>query len=156
MLHNAVHADPRPVLVVEDSDDDFDSVVDAAARANVNNRLVRAVSVDMARCQLAREPAGSFAFMLLDCDLPGLDGMVLLGHIRRDPLLAPLPAVVYTTSVNPRDREAFYGAGANDVHVKNVQYADCLRTLESIFDRWLNPAAVPDEAAGAPHAGQSA
>ena len=144
---HARHADRRPVLVVEDSDDDFDSVVDAAARAKVRNRLVRAATADSARDLLAQQPAGSFAFMLLDYNLPGTDGLVLLGHIRRDPLLAQLPAVVYTTSVNPHDRDAFYRAGANSVHVKDVQYSDCLRTLESIFKQWLNRGAVPDAAA---------
>lgn len=133
----------RPVLVVEDSDDDFGTVLEAASRAKVSNHLVRAADAEVARVLLAHDAAGSFAFILLDYNLPGLDGLALLEMVRRDAALATLPAVVFSTSVNPRDRDAFYLAGANAFHIKNVQHTECLRTLESIFDHWLNRAAAP-------------
>jgi CheY-like chemotaxis protein len=81
--------------------------------------------------------------MLLDFNLAGLDGLALLRHVRGDPVLAALPVVVFTTSVNPRDRDAFYAAGANAYHVKSVRYDICLQTLETIFDYWLNRVALP-------------
>ena len=140
MLPDARSADQRPVLVVEDCDDDFDTVVDAAAHAGVPNALVRAVDADAARHLLTREPATAFAFMLLDSSLPGSDGLTLLEQIRRDGLGSSLPVVVFTTSINPRDRDAFCAAGASAFHVKSVQHVDCLHTLGSIFAQWLNPA----------------
>ena len=140
-------ADLRPVLVVEDSDDDFDTVVIAAARAKVGNLLVRASDADAARRLLAADTAGSFAFMLFDHTLPGPDGLAFLDEVRRDGSLAGLPVVVFTTSVNPRDRAVFFAAGASAFHVKNVQHSDCLDTLQSIFGRWLNGAPPPNDAA---------
>lgn len=145
MSHDRMEVDSRPVLVVEDSDDDFDTVVEAATRARVGNRLIRAADAEMARSLLARDAAGSFAFMLLDYNLPGLDGLAFLEIVRRDPALAALPAVIYTTSVNPRDRDVFLRAGASAFHLKSVQHTDCLRTLESIFDHWLTRAAPPPD-----------
>jgi CheY-like chemotaxis protein len=142
-------------MLVEDSDDDFDTVVDAAIRAHVGNRLVRAADVDAARRLLAFDPADAFAFMLLDYNLPGLDGLVLLDHVRRKSLSTHLPVVVFTTSVNPRDRDVFCEAGASAFHVKSVDYADCMRTLESIFDHWLNRVAPHDGAAALLPARQS-
>ena len=147
MLLEARHADPRSVLVVEDCDDDFDTVVVAAARAQVANRLVRAAEADVAWRLLAVEPVESFAFMLLDYNLQGPDGLSLLDQVRGEGLLARLPVVVFTTSVNPRDREVFYSAGASAFHVKSVQYTDCLNTLESIFGQWLNRVTLPNGAA---------
>ncbi|MFM9916257.1 MAG: response regulator [Rhizobacter sp.] len=141
MSHNRMEGDSRPVLVVEDSDDDFDTVVEAATRAGVGNRLIRAADAEIARSLLAREAAGSFSFILLDYNLPCLDGLAFLEILRRDPVLAALPVVIYTTSVNPRDRDAFLRTGANAFHLKSVQHADSLRTLESIFDHWLTRAA---------------
>ncbi len=149
MLTDAWIADRRPVLVVEDCDDDFDTVLHAAARAGVRNRLVRAVDADAARrllaCDvLACDAAGGFAFVLLDDSLPGVDGLALRDHVRRDGLLAHLPVVVFTTSINPRDRDLFCAAGASAFHVKCVQYTDSLVTLVAIFERWLKRTAPPD------------
>ena len=159
MLHDASyakHTDPRPVLVVEDSADDFDTVVQAAMLANVPNRLIRAADADVAWRLLECSPANAFAFMLLDFDVPGLDGLALLKHLRRDATLPDPPVVVFTTSINPRDRDAFCAAGASAFHVKSVQHADCLHTLESIFSHWLNPAVLRDGAAISPRAGYPA
>jgi len=149
------HTDPRPVLVVEDSDDDFDTVIHAATRANVHNRLLRAADADVALSLLAHTPVSALAFMLLDYDLPGLDGLALLVHVRHDFSPAELPVVVFTTSVNLRDRDAFCAAGASAFHVKSVQYVDCLLTLESIFAQWLNRTALPDDTAISPGTGLS-
>jgi two-component system, chemotaxis family, chemotaxis protein CheY len=147
MRLDATGTDLRPVLVVEDSDDDFDTMLIAAARANVRNPLVRAADADAARRLLATDTAGSFAFMLLDHNLPGPDGLALLDQVRRDGSLAGLPVVVFSTSVNPGDRARFLEAGAGAFHVKSVQYTDCLGTLESIFRHWLNGAPPPNDAA---------
>lgn len=137
------HADLRPVLVVEDCDDDFDTVVVAAAQARVANRLVRATDADTAWQLLASASAGPFAFMRLDFNLSGFDGLALLYQVRRNKLLAQLPVVVLTTSINPRDRDAFCAAGASAFHVKPVQYTDGLHTLVAIFDRCLRGIALP-------------
>ena len=144
MTHGQLAANRRPVLVVEDCADDFDTVVEAAARAGVGNRLVHAVDADGAQRLLGGEAAGGFAFMLLDQNLPGTDGLSFLKQLRRDPLLSRLPTVILTSCGNPRDRDAFYDAGANAYHVKAVHYLDSLRTLEQIFGYWLNSAALPD------------
>ena len=143
MLHNAncaPYTDLRAVLVVDDSADDFDTVVQAAMLAKVPNRLIRATDADVAWRLLGCSPVTAFAFVLLDFDLPGLDGLALLKHLRRDATLLDLPVVVFTTSINPRDRDAFCAAGASAFHVKSVQHVDCLHTLGSIFAQWLNPA----------------
>ncbi len=149
------HTDPRPVLVVEDSDDDFDTVMHAATLANVHNHLIRAADADVAQSLLACTSANAFAFMLLDYNLPGLDGLALLDQVRRDYSPVDLPVVVFTTSVNPRDRDDFLAAGASAFHIKSVQHADCLHTLESIFVHWLNRTASPNDAAPSPRTGRS-
>jgi two-component system, chemotaxis family, chemotaxis protein CheY len=138
----AVHS--RPVLVVEDSTDDFDTVVEAARLARIRNRLVHAPSADAARQVLAAARHIPFAFVLLDCSLPGEDGLTLLQDLRRDPATVLLPVVVFTASVNPRDRNAFYAAGANAYHVKRVQFEDCLSTVQDIFRYWLQHVVLPD------------
>ncbi len=140
----------RPVLVVEDSAEDFDTVVEAVRRAGMRNRLVHAANADAARQVLAAPRQSPFAFVLLDCSLPGEDGLSLLQDLRRDPATAMLPVVVFTASVNPRDRNAFYAAGANAYHVKRVRFDDCLSTLQDIFRYWLVQVVLPETHAALP------
>ena len=135
--------DYRAVLVVEDSEDDFDTVVAAAELAGIGNRLVRAVDADTAAALLLGPDALDFAFMLLDFKMPGRDGLSLLRQVRIDLRIAQLPIIVFTTSSNSCDRDSFYGSGANAFHIKKVQYPECLRTLRAIFDYWLNRVVLP-------------
>lgn len=133
----------QPILVVEDNDDDFDTVVVAAQRANVRNRLVHAHSVDDARRLLALTPGSAFAFVLLDCSLPGEDGLSLLYELRQNGPYRSLPVIVLTASMNARDRNAFYAAGANAYHVKNVVFEASLSTIQHIFRYWLIDVILP-------------
>jgi len=132
-----------PILVVDDSDDDFDTVAQAAQRAGIRNQLVHARDAEQARAALAATPPPAFAFMLLDCSLPGDDGLSLLKQLRQHPLHGCLPVVVLTASINPRDRNAFYAAGANAYHVKTVSFSDSLATLRHVFDYWLTHTILP-------------
>lgn len=146
----------RPILVVEDSDDDFDTVLEAARLAQVRNRILRADTAESGRAMLAGQVANPFAFVLLDCSLPGEGGLAFLQAMRSSPATALLPAVVFTASINPRDRDAFYAAGANAYHVKKVGFDDCLATLDAIFRYWLCSAVLPDPGALAWGWGQKA
>jgi two-component system, chemotaxis family, response regulator Rcp1 len=70
--------------------------------------------------------------ILLDLDLPGLDGCQLLARIKNDPALRVLPVIVLTTS--PRDEDVLrtYHAGANTYFQKPTEFAryrDLVNTL---------------------------
>lgn len=147
--------DRRPVLVVEDTDDDYDTVVEAALRAQVDNRLVHAADAGSAARLLYAAPADTFSFMLLDYNLPGVDGLEFLQTLRSHPVHGMLPVVIFTASVNPRDCKAFHAAGASAYHVKAMRFDQCLVTLEGIFDRWLTPPTSCEATAGTPVQGKT-
>lgn len=138
-----MRTDLPPILVVDDSDDDFDTVCMAVARTNIGNTLVHARDADEARRMLSRVPAVAYAFVLLDCNLPGEDGLSLLEEIRQHPRHRTLPVVVLTASINPRDRDAFYAAGVNAYHVKMVNFEQGLANLEHVFRYWLTQVVLP-------------
>jgi CheY-like chemotaxis protein len=142
-MHRADHNCMSPILVVDDCDEDFDTVRMAAARAHIPNALVHARDADEARRFLCAVPKVAYAFMLLDCSLPGEDGLSLLEELRRDPLHGGMPVIVHTASINPRDRNAFYAAGANAYHVKMVNFTHGLANLESLFHYWLTQVTLP-------------
>lgn len=134
-----------PVLVVEDSDLDFDTILEATKRADIQNRIVHATDAEAAWNLLPPEgPAEPFAFILLDQNLPGMMGSEFLRELRSTKAYRSIPVVLYTTSDNPRDRAACYEAGANAYHVKSVRFDECLLLLGELFDYWLRRVSLPD------------
>lgn len=138
-----MRADLPPILVVDDSDDDFDTVVLAAQQARIGNALVHARDADEARRMLSLVPPVDYAFVLLDCNLPGEDGLSLLEELRQHPRHRMLPVIVLTASINPRDRDAFYAAGINAYHVKMVNFEEGLANLANVFRYWLTQVVLP-------------
>lgn len=139
---------PRPgfVLVVEDSDEDFDTVRDAARRAALPHEIRRAATGDAALGLLGgweRENHALPALVLLDLNTPRGDGREVLRAIRENPRLRALPLVVLSTSDNPRDLDFCYTSGANAYHTKPLDYPAHLAVLQQIFHYWLTAVALP-------------
>lgn len=137
----------RPILVVEDSDEDFATVLDAAHNAGVGNEIRRATSGDDALVQLLAckaQPTGLPALVLLDLNTPRGDGRDALRQMQLDDRLRAVPVVVLSTSHNPRDVGFCYAQGANAFHVKPVQHAAHLALLAHVFAYWLTLAMLPD------------
>jgi two-component system, response regulator len=139
----------RHILVVEDSDEDFATVLDAARRSGVPNEIRRARSGDEGLRLLRQSPqapAGLPAMVLLDLNTPKDDGRDALLAIHKDDKLRALPLVVLSTSSNPRDLALCYACGANAYHVKPVQHGAHLKLLEQLFDYWLHQVTLPTDA----------
>ena len=134
------------VLVLEDNNDDFDTVSEAVRRAGIANQLRRAVSgTDCIRMLLECVTLGSAlpALVLLDLNTPQGDGRDALLQIRRHSALLMIPLIVLSASANPRDIATAYGNGANAYHVKPVNHVMHLEILSTIFAYWMNHAVLP-------------
>ena len=134
------------IVVVEDSDEDFDTVQDAAQRGGILHPIVRARSGG--EClRLLRGRQGSrdarTLLLLLDLNTPGDDGRDLLRMVRSDDALGNLPVVVISASASTRDLQFCYASGANAYHVKPVNHALHLKVLQDIFAYWLGSVVLP-------------
>jgi len=127
------------VLVVEDSDEDFATATDAAARLQVPYPLVRVLTADDARAALTT--GQRFRLVILDNSLPDDQGDVFLTALRSHPMHCRIPVVAFTASGRQPERDALHAAGVNAFHVKSVSYEDNLWTLEMIFNYWLRAVA---------------
>ncbi len=135
------------VLVVEDSDEDFETVMDASRLANVVNEIRRATSGDECLQHLADLENGKLALpllVLLDLNTPKGDGRDALRGITRNERLRAMPLVVISASANSRDVCFCYDHGANAYHLKPVSYPQHLQILQTIFSYWLSCAILPE------------
>jgi two-component system, response regulator len=137
---------PGYLLVVEDSDEDFDTVLEAARAAGLPHEIRRAISGDECLRLLReneRERRANPQLVLLDLNTPEGDGRDALRCIRQNEHLRMLPLVVLSTSSNPRDLKFCYAAGANAYHTKPVNHPAHLKILREIFAYWLTSVALP-------------
>ncbi len=74
-----------------------------------------------------------FDIILSDINMPVLDGLKLVAHVRQDPVLAKLPIVMITTESAEADRERAMALGANAYLVRPVQAAEVLETVKSLL-----------------------
>jgi len=135
---------PGTILVLEDCDEDFETVSDAARRAGMTHHLRRAKTGD--ECvEILRQGDFLPAFVLLDLNTAGGDGRDALRFAKSDARLRCVPFVVLTTSANPRDLGFCYDDGANAYHLKPVRHDEHLRVLGEIFHYWLRAVALPQK-----------
>ena len=88
------------------------------------------------------------ALILLDLNLPKLDGSELLAAIKTDPNLQLIPVVVLTTSATPADVLKSYKLHANSYIVKPLDLDDFIEVVEAIVHFWLGVATLPADALG--------
>lgn len=80
----------RPLIVLEDSDEDFDTLREATQSAGLRNQIHRAHTGESCLA-LVRASAVPPAVVLLDLNTPGMDGRGALRELKEDPALRVLP-----------------------------------------------------------------
>src|SRR5262249_53415183 len=101
----------QPILIVEDSEDDFEATKRAFAKTNLHNPITHAYSGQEALDYLQKSENMRPGIILLDLNMPGLDGRATLEIIKRDGRLRKIPVVILTTSADERDVKSCYELG---------------------------------------------
>lgn len=135
------------ILLVEDNEGDAHLTREALKRAKVRNRVHTTCDGVEAMQFLRRE--GSFAdaprpdLVLLDLNLPNMDGREVLEAIKADPALRPIPIVVVTSSAAEQDILRSYDLNANCYVTKPVDLQQFLHVIGSVGDFWLDIVKLP-------------
>ena len=132
------------ILLVEDNPDDVELTRLAFAEAGEPHRLhvvsdgAEAVDYLLARGRHAdRDGADLPALVLLDLNLPRLDGHEVLQAIRADAGTRCLPVVALTTSIEPSDVDRAYALGANSYIQKPVEFDRFVEVVRQFGRYWL-------------------
>ena len=136
----------RYVLLVEDNPDDELLTLRAFKKNGITIDVVvvrdgqEAIdfffSEDMEGGML-KEQLGLPAFVLLDLQLPKIDGIEVLRRIRKNDDIKSLPVIVLTTSDEQRDVLKSYGLGANSFVRKPVNFKKFVETVGQLGIYWL-------------------
>ena len=134
----------KEILLVEDNPDDVELTRIAFEEAKVANLLhvvsdgAEALDYLFARGKHAdRDPAALPSLVLLDLNLPKVDGREVLQAIRANPATHKLPVVVLTTSAEPFDVEATYALGVNSYIRKPVDFEQFVWAVKQVGMYWL-------------------
>lgn len=140
---------PIEVLLVEDSPGDVRLTQEAFRDANTSINLHVATDGVEAMAFLKQEGDYSRAprpeLILLDLNLPKMDGREVLAQIKEDPTLKTIPTVILTTSEAEADIVKSYQLQANCYLSKPVQLDAFESLVKSINDFWLTKVKLPQQ-----------
>jgi CheY-like chemotaxis protein len=140
---------PIEVLLVEDSPGDVRLTQEAFRDANTAIHLHVAIDGVEAMAFLKREGTHIHVprpdLILLDLNLPKMDGREVLAHIKEDPSLKMIPTVILTTSEAEADIVRSYELQANCYLNKPVQLEEFENLVKSINDFWLTKVKLPQQ-----------
>jgi CheY-like chemotaxis protein len=153
---NEIKGRAAVILLVEDDPGDQELTKRAFKNGKIKNDLRVVNDGEEALDYLHRR--GKFAdrkssprpdLVLLDLNMPKVDGKQVLAEMRSDPDLRTIPVVVLTTSQQESDVLRSYDLGANSYITKPVQASEFTRTLSSLENYWLEVVVLPPRAAPA-------
>jgi CheY-like chemotaxis protein len=140
-------ATPINVLLVEDSPGDVRLTREAFREANGSVLLHVAPDGVEAMAFLHQEGSNADAprpdFILLDLNLPRMDGREVLAHIKADPDLRTIPVIILTTSEADADILKSYELNANAYLRKPVTLDAFESLVRSINDFWMTKVLLP-------------
>jgi chemotaxis family two-component system response regulator Rcp1 len=138
---------PIDILLVEDNEGDVHLTQEALKKAKVRNRVHTTTDGIEAMQFLRREKPYADAprpdLVLLDLNLPNMDGREVLEAMKSDPSLRTIPVVVVTSSAAEQDIVKTYALNANCYVTKPVDLQQFLHVIGTVGDFWLQIVKLP-------------
>ena len=132
------------ILLVEDNRGDEELMLRALKKNNIRNAVVVARDGEQAIDYLFatgphadRDAADAPAVILLDLQLPKIDGLDVLKRIRSGDLTKLLPVVILTSSNEDQDRIKGYMSGANSFVRKPIEFTEFAEAVRQLGVYWL-------------------
>ena len=139
------------LLIVEDNEDDYEATRRSFLKSHLVTPLTWSRSAEDA-LQVLRSGHGAQTqggaatkpdLILLDLNMPGMDGRKFLEIVKADERLKSIPVIVLTTSSNASDVEACYQLGASTYIQKPVSFDGLTQAVRTMKDYWFGIALLP-------------
>jgi two-component system response regulator len=131
------------ILLVEDNPDDVELTLRAFRKSNIANDMIVARDGIEALDYLfstgvhAGRPGDLPQVVLLDLNLPRVDGLQVLQRLRANPKTRLLPVVILTSSIEEQDLISGYRLGANSYIRKPVDFQEFVEAVRQLGLYWL-------------------
>jgi CheY-like chemotaxis protein len=142
---------PIVILIADDDPEDCELAVEALRESRLKNEVFvvhdgeELLDYLYARGGFTPETAPKPGLILLDLNMPKMDGREALAQIKSDPELRAIPIVVLTTSKAEEDVYRSYGLGANSYITKPVTFDGLTKVTQCLVDYWFNIVTLPAE-----------
>jgi two-component system, chemotaxis family, response regulator Rcp1 len=135
------------ILMVEDNPGDVRLIQEALKDCRTPHHLTAVVDGEEALAYLRRQggyrEARTPHLVLLDLNLPRMDGRELLSQLKRDPQFQRIPVIVLTTSSADLDIQRSYELHANCYIVKPIAVDQVFAVVRAIESFWFTIARLP-------------
>jgi len=139
------------ILIVEDNPDDYEACMTALTQDNNLANPIHwcktgddAVEYLFRRGKYARLETERPCLVMLDLNLPGMDGREVLSEIKADENIRKIPVIVMTSSRDQEDIDACYRDGANSYVVKPVDLDGFLKAIARLREYWFQIVVLPE------------
>ncbi|KLU07481.1 Two-component system response regulator [Rhodopirellula islandica] len=140
---------PIDILLAEDSETDAELTIDALQQGELRSNIHHVWDGEEVLQFLRKEGKYKEAvrpdLILLDLNMPRMDGRAALKEIRSDDKLKSIPVVVLTTSSHDCDIDESYGLAANNYIVKPVDLVQFFDVIQSVQHFWANVVKLPSK-----------
>jgi CheY-like chemotaxis protein len=141
--------DPITILMADDDDDDYVLTKKALKESKLLNTLVRVkdgeelIDYLLERGEYKDKEVTRPGVILLDLNMPRMDGREALKVIKSDPSLANIPVVVFTTSKAEEDVYRSYQLGGNSFITKPVTFENLITVMKTLGLYWFEIVELP-------------
>ncbi len=140
------------ILIAEDDADDrflMQKAIDEVGYADVTVRFVEngvELLADLNNTKTQKLTDNYPKFILLDLNMPKMDGREVLKNIKTDEEFRKIPVIIFSTTKNQLEVKRCYDLGANTYIVKPVNFDALVETIQHIRTYWLETATLADTA----------
>ena len=131
----------KPILLVEDNQDDVALMLHALHNNRIRTPVVVAEDGEQALAKLLGAQNAQVqlapALILLDLNLPKLNGLDVLRELRSNDSTRMVPVVILTSSLEESDRLQAYQSGANSYVRKPVDFEEFIAVAQQLGSYWL-------------------
>lgn len=135
------------ILLVEDNQDDYEATLRSLKKNHLLNPVHWCKTGQDALEYLQKKDAKRPSLILLDLNMPGIDGRQVLQKIKGDENLKFIPVVILTTSADSKDVDQCYSLGASTYIQKPVSFEGLTEAVRTMKDYWFGVAILPGEEA---------
>lgn len=135
------------ILLVEDNEGDIRLTIEAFTEAKIRNQIRVVRDGEQALAYLKKETPYTNVLtpdiILLDINLPKIDGKEVLHVMKNDLLLKSIPVIMLTTSSADSDVQESYANHANSYVIKPVDLNKFMEVIRSIEEYWISIVKLP-------------